>query len=306
VRRDVPSPLPAYVCPHRRCAGRLRPLGDEVLEQAAPLAKLLLPSACRGGHRLALPPRARSRVDRVRWHSPSCRVTRLGSDAPSTSPPPTAKGQRHARVASTRGRRSSSSLRRLRPRARATDMARSSTSCQGRAIPSIPSTLRPRSYKRDLPRAFCPRHWLRHPSPDLTSLPLSSSTGPGAPTHLGAAFRGVVDFPRPPKPSGAVDHVGEFHPSIVRLPYCELGLSIVSGECTVGWGSLRYTPCQGLATGERPPALPRTAHRCGSRPAAGCGPRYQACLALCPDRGRPSARYARWPSSISAQKLFKN
>jgi hypothetical protein len=35
-----------------------RPLGDEVLEQAAPLAKLPLPKACRGDHRLALPARS--------------------------------------------------------------------------------------------------------------------------------------------------------------------------------------------------------------------------------------------------------
>jgi hypothetical protein len=94
---------------------RSRLLGDEVLELAASLAKLPLPNACRGGHHLALPACACSCVDRVRWHSPSCRVARLGSDAPFTSPPPAAKGQRHVRVASTRGRRSSHSLRRLRP-----------------------------------------------------------------------------------------------------------------------------------------------------------------------------------------------
>jgi hypothetical protein len=33
---------------------RSRPLGDKVLEQAAPLAKLPLPNVCRGGHHLAL------------------------------------------------------------------------------------------------------------------------------------------------------------------------------------------------------------------------------------------------------------
>jgi hypothetical protein len=33
-----------------------RPLSDQVLEQAALLAKLLLLNACCGGHRLALPP----------------------------------------------------------------------------------------------------------------------------------------------------------------------------------------------------------------------------------------------------------
>jgi hypothetical protein len=96
---------------------RGRPLGDEVLEQAAPLAKLPLPNAYRGGHRLVLPTRTRSHVGRVRWHLPSCHVARLNSDAPSTSPPPTAKGQRHAHVASMRVHRSSCSLRRLCPRA---------------------------------------------------------------------------------------------------------------------------------------------------------------------------------------------
>jgi hypothetical protein len=90
-----------------------RPLGDEVLEQAAPLAKLPLPNVCRGGHRLALPTRARSCVDWVRWHPPLCRVACLGSDAPSTSPSPAAKGQCHARIASMRGCRSSHSLRHL-------------------------------------------------------------------------------------------------------------------------------------------------------------------------------------------------
>jgi hypothetical protein len=42
-------------------------------------------------------------------------VARLSSDAPSTSPPPAAKGQCHACVASTQGRRSSRLLRRLCP-----------------------------------------------------------------------------------------------------------------------------------------------------------------------------------------------
>jgi hypothetical protein len=37
---------------------RSRSLSDKALEQAAPLGKLPLPNACRGGHHLALPPRA--------------------------------------------------------------------------------------------------------------------------------------------------------------------------------------------------------------------------------------------------------
>jgi hypothetical protein len=70
--------------------------------------------------------------------------------------------------------------------------------------------------------------------PDVTSLPLSSSVGPGAPTHLGEAFRGVLDFPRPLEPSGAVDRACEFRPSVARFPHYKLGLSIMSGECTMG------------------------------------------------------------------------
>jgi hypothetical protein len=86
---------------HHCCPPASALVGDEVLEQAAPLAKLPLPNACRGGHHLGLLTRARSHIDRVRWHSPSCHVAHLGSDAPSTSPPLAAKGQRHARIAST-------------------------------------------------------------------------------------------------------------------------------------------------------------------------------------------------------------
>jgi xanthosine utilization system XapX-like protein len=60
MRHGVPSPLPpmsalvgAALVGFQSC-----PLSDEVLEQAAPLAKLPLPNACRGGHRLELPARA--------------------------------------------------------------------------------------------------------------------------------------------------------------------------------------------------------------------------------------------------------
>jgi hypothetical protein len=106
-----------------------RSLSEEVLEQAAPLAKLPLPNACRGGHCLALLTCSRSHVDRVRWHSPSCRVAHLRSDAPSTSPPPVAKGQHHVHVASTRGCRSSHSLCRLRSRVHVLQTSRRPTPC---------------------------------------------------------------------------------------------------------------------------------------------------------------------------------
>jgi hypothetical protein len=115
-----------------------RPLGEEVLEQAAPLAKLPLPNACRGGHCLALLTCSRSHVDRVRWHSPTCRVARLGSDAPSTSPPPVAKGQHHVRVASTRGCHGNHSLRHLRSRVHVLQTWRD-RALAARAEPSRPS-----------------------------------------------------------------------------------------------------------------------------------------------------------------------
>jgi hypothetical protein len=49
--------------------------------------------------------------------------------------------------------------------------------------------------------------------------------------------------PSPPLSSGAIDCTGEFRPSVARLPRCELGLSIVLGEYTVGWESLRCISC---------------------------------------------------------------
>jgi hypothetical protein len=111
------------VASHRRCSPASVLIGTA-------LVKLPLPNACRGGHCLALPMRARSRVDRVYWHSPSYRVAHLGSDASPTSPPPAAKGQRHVHIASTQGCRSSHSLRHLRPCMHALMIG-----C-GRAIPS--------------------------------------------------------------------------------------------------------------------------------------------------------------------------
>jgi hypothetical protein len=149
-----------------------RLLSDEVIEQAALLAKLSLSNACRGGHRLALPTCARSHVDKVRWHSLSCRVARLGSDALSTSPPLAAKGQCHACIASTRGHRSSRSLRHLRPRVHALLTWRN-RALAAKAEPSRPS--HPPSthatIKGTFPRAFCPRHWLRRPLVRMPPLP---------------------------------------------------------------------------------------------------------------------------------------
>jgi hypothetical protein len=195
--------LRCVVASHRRCSPAFvlvgvalvgfwsRLLGDEVLEQVAPLVKLPLPNACRGGHCLALPTCARSCIDRVCWHSMSYRVAHLGSDASSTSPPPAAKGQCHARVASTRGCRSSRSLCHLRLCMNALMTGR------GRAIPSTPSTLAHIAIKGTFPMHFVhatgflsvgksPPHFPRSLSamadmdspPHCLSLPLCRSRGP--------------------------------------------------------------------------------------------------------------------------------
>jgi hypothetical protein len=163
-----------------------RLLSDEVLEQAAPLAKLPLPNACRGGHRLALPTCTRSRLDWVCWHSPSGRMAHLGSDAPSTSPPSAAKGQCHARVASTRGHRSSRSLHRLRPHMHVL-LTWSDRVLAAKAKSSRPT--HPLSAHASIKGIF-PVHFVCATGFTVartTSLHLSSSAGPGAPTHLGKA-----------------------------------------------------------------------------------------------------------------------
>jgi hypothetical protein len=187
-------------------------------------------------------PRACSHVGRVCWHSPSCRVVHLGSDAPSTAPPLAAKGHRHACIASMQGHHNSLSLCRLLPRVHEL-LAWCVRALAAKAEPSRPS--HPPSAHAAIKGAF-PVHFVRatgfsapisatsSPSPDLTNLPLSSSVGLRAPTHHRTASRGVVDYPRPPEPSGTVDHADEFCPSVTRLPRFELGLPTMSDECTVG------------------------------------------------------------------------
>jgi hypothetical protein len=162
-----------------------RPLDDEVLEQAALLSKLPLPNACRGGHCLALPACACSRVDRVRWPSPSCRVARLGSNAPSTTPAPAAKGKCQARVASTRGRCSSRSLRRLHPRVRALLTGRG-RALAAKAEPSRPP--HPPSTHAAIKGAF-PMHFVH-----ATSFLSIGKLSPCFPRSLSAA----VDVDNPP------------------------------------------------------------------------------------------------------------
>jgi hypothetical protein len=95
--------------------------------------------------------------------------------------------------------------------------------------------------------------------PSHLAPPLSSYTGPKASAEPRAAPQPEGQAPSPPLSSGAVDRAGEFCPSVTRLPRCKLGLSIMSGECTVGWQSLRYTSCRGLAPGEPPRAVLRHA-----------------------------------------------
>jgi hypothetical protein len=67
----------------------------------------------------------------------------------------------------------------------------------------------------------------------LTRLP-SSCAGPRASPEPRAAPQPEGPAPSPPLSSNAVDRAGEFCPSVACLPRCELGLSIMPGECTVG------------------------------------------------------------------------
>jgi hypothetical protein len=71
------------------------------------------------------------------------------------------------------------------------------------------------------------------PLPDLTSLPLSSSTSPGAPTHFGEAPRGVAEFPDYRSHPAPPPHTGELRPSVARLPRFELELLTMSDRFTV-------------------------------------------------------------------------
>jgi hypothetical protein len=61
----------------------------------------------------------------------------------------------------------------------------------------------------------------------------SRCIGPGASLCFRATSRTKKATPSPLLSLGVVDHVGEFRPSVARLPRCELELSIMSGECTV-------------------------------------------------------------------------
>jgi hypothetical protein len=139
--------------------------------------------------------------------------------------------------------------------------------------PSLPPCVGPRcpqamrGYKRRPLPIVCPRPHrclppVSHPgrasplfsatslAPSHLTPPLSPYTGPRASPEPRAAPQPEGPAPSPPLNSGVVDRAGEFCPSIARRPHCELGLSIMLGECTMGWGSLRCTPCCGLAASE--------------------------------------------------------
>jgi hypothetical protein len=118
--------------------------------------------------------------------------------------------------------------------------------------------------------------------PSHLTPPLSPYAGPRASPEPRAAPQPEGPTPSPPLSSGAVDRAGEFRPSVARLPRCELGLSIVSGEYTVGWGSLRCTSCRGLAAGE-------PCHGTRSERAASCG-RPSRLWAALPRPVRPYGR----------------
>jgi hypothetical protein len=79
--------------------------------------------------------------------------------------------------------------------------------------------------------------------PSHLTPPLSHCVGPGGSLSFRTTSRTKKATPSPALSSDAVDHAGEFHPSVARLHRFELGLSTVSGKCTMGWGSLRCTPC---------------------------------------------------------------
>jgi hypothetical protein len=79
--------------------------------------------------------------------------------------------------------------------------------------------------------------------PSHLTPPLSPYTDPRASPEPNAAPQSEGPTPSPPLSFDAITRTGELCPSIARLPRCELGLSIMSGECTMGWGSLRCTPC---------------------------------------------------------------
>jgi hypothetical protein len=68
--------------------------------------------------------------------------------------------------------------------------------------------------------------------------PLSPYVGPRASPEPRAAPQLEGPAPSRSLSSGVVDHAGQFHPSIARLPRYELELSIMSDECPVGCGSL--------------------------------------------------------------------
>jgi hypothetical protein len=70
--------------------------------------------------------------------------------------------------------------------------------------------------------------------PSRLTPPLSPYVGPRASPEPRATPQPEGLAPSPPLSSGAVDRIGEFRPSVARLPRFELGLSIVSGECTMG------------------------------------------------------------------------
>jgi hypothetical protein len=167
----------------------------------------------------------------MRWHPPSCRVAHLGSEAPSTSPPLAAKGQCHTRVASTRGHHSSHSLRRLLLHMHVL-LAWCVRALAAKVEPSCPS--HPPSAHTAIKGCRCFRPYFHdrltvtrpNQSPPFF-LSMSQSTHPPR-----SSFPGRGQFPTTTRA-----HLPRFeHPPtfVARLPHFELGLSTVSGECTMG------------------------------------------------------------------------
>jgi hypothetical protein len=119
--------------------------------------------------------------------------------------------------------------------------------------------------------------------PSHLTLPLSPYVGPRVSPEPRAAPQIEGPTPSPPLSFDTVDRVGDFRPSVARLPHCELGLSTVSGECVVGWGSFgvhlaevcppvsHREPCHGMHSERVVAERTASCTRCAHTRAASCG-----------------------------------
>jgi hypothetical protein len=244
-----------------------------VLEQAASLAKLLLPKACHVGRRLALPVPAHSRIGRVHWRPSLRRVdTWVCLTIQLTLPTPT-HGQIHLACPS----RGSHCHYALVPHKQMLALL------LHRAITSLPLSLhRPHcshamhDYKWRPPHCIssAPVPLSTSGKPSLPCSPLFSATPlvpshlipplslcacPGASPAFGAAPRAEGPASSPPLSSGAVDRTGELLFSVVHPPHCVLVPWTMSGRCVEGHGCAPWTPSHGPSSCRPPSPTPRGA-----------------------------------------------